>query len=68
MAEIIWAPSALKDIAAIAAYIAVDSVGAAKNMVELFFEKATILEHYLLIGKPVPEIKLKYLGEILVSR
>ncbi len=68
MAEIIWAPSSLKDMNAIAEYIAVDSAQAAKNMVELFFEKAKILERYPLIGKPVPEIKVKYLREILVSR
>ena len=68
MAQIIWAPSSLKDIAAIAEYIAADSVKAAKNMVELFFEKAKNLERYPLIGKSVPEIKEKYLKEILVNR
>ena len=68
MAEITWAPSSLKDIAAIAEYIANDSLQAAKNMVELFFEKSKILERYPLIGKPVPETKVKYLKEILVSR
>ena len=68
MAEIIWAPSSLKDIKSIAEYIANDSVQAAKNMVILFFDKAKILERYPLIGKQVPEIKVKYLREILVSR
>lgn len=68
MAEIIWAPSALKDIAAIADYISKDSVWAAENMVRLFFEKAKILERFPLIGKPVPETKVSYLKEILVSR
>ena len=37
MAEIIWAPSAVKDIAAIAEYIAADSLQAAKNIGKLFF-------------------------------
>jgi toxin ParE1/3/4 len=68
MAEITWAPYSLNDMAAIAEYIAVDSAQAAKNMVELFFDKATILERYPLIGKPVPEMRVKYLREILVSR
>ncbi len=68
MAEIIWAPSALKDIGAIANYIAKDSVWAAENMVRLFFEKAKILERFPFIGKPVPETKVNYLKEILVSR
>lgn len=68
MAEIIWAPSSLKDIASIAEYIANDSAQAAKNMVELFFEKSKILERYPLIGKPVPETKVKFLREILISR
>lgn len=68
MAEITWAPSSLKDIKSIAEFIANDSVQAASNMVALFFEKAKILERYPLIGKPVPEIKVKYLKEILVSR
>jgi addiction module RelE/StbE family toxin len=68
MAEITWAPSALKDIKSIAEYIERDSLQAACNMVELFFEKATILEKYPLLGKPVPELKVKYLREILVSR
>ena len=68
MAEIIWAPSALKDITAIAEYIAMDSVKAAKSMVELFFAKVKILERYPLIGKPVPEIKVKHLREILAGR
>ena len=68
MAEITWAPSSLKDIKSIAAYIANDSVQAAFNMVAFIFDKATILERYPLIGKPVPEIKVNYLREILVSR
>ena len=68
MAEIIWSPSSIKDIHAIAEYIANDSLQAAQNMVELFFEKAKILERYPQIGKPVPELKSKFLREILVSR
>ena len=39
MAEIVWSPSSIKDINAIAEYIAKDSLMAAKNMVELFFKR-----------------------------
>ncbi len=38
MAEIVWSPSSIKDINAISEYIAKDSLMAAKNMVDLFFE------------------------------
>lgn len=58
MAEIIWSPSSIKDINAIAEYIAKDSLMAAKNMVELFFEKAKVLEQFPHYGKPVPETKI----------
>ena len=68
MVKIIWAPSAIKDIDGIAEYIAKDSFTAAKNMVELFFEKAKILEKYPQYGKPVPETKNALVREILVSR
>ncbi len=68
MAEIIWAPSAIKDIAAIVAYISKDSPLAAENMADLLFEKAIILERYPFIGKPVPDFKEDYLREILVNR
>lgn len=68
MVKIIWAPSSLKDINAIAYFIALDSEKAAFNMVELFFEKAKILERYPLFGKPVRETKNPFLREILVGR
>lgn len=68
MAKIIWAPSSLKDINAIAYFIALESEKAACNMVELFFEKAKILERYPLYGKPARETKSPFLREIIVSR
>ena len=51
MAEIVWSPSSVKDINAIAEYIAKDSLMAAKNMVELFFQKAEILFRFPQYGK-----------------
>jgi toxin ParE1/3/4 len=68
MVKLIWSPSSLRDIEAIAMYIAADSEKAAKNMVELFFEKAKILERYPLFGKQVKETRSPFLREILVSR
>jgi len=40
MAELIWAPSALKAIDEIAKYISKDSHSAAKNLVQSFFEQS----------------------------
>ena len=68
MAQLIWAPSALKDIDTIATYIAKDSIQAADNIVELFFEKAEVLSKHPGFGKPVPEINDPAFREILVSR
>jgi toxin ParE1/3/4 len=68
MVKIIWAPASRRDIESIAKFIALDSEKAACNMVELFFEKAKILERYPLYGKPVRETKSPFLREILVSR
>ncbi|HEX7847049.1 MAG TPA: type II toxin-antitoxin system RelE/ParE family toxin [Chitinophagaceae bacterium] len=68
MAQLIWAPSALKDIDLIAKYISKDSVLAAENIVTLFFEKAEILTSHPGFGKPVPEINDLKFREILVSR
>ena len=68
MAQLIWAPSALKDIDTIATYIAKDSIQAAENIVELFFDKAEVLVKHPGLGKPVPEINDPVFREILVSR
>ena len=68
MAEIVWSHSSIKDINAIAEYIAKDSLMAAKNMVELFFQKAEILSRFPHYGKQVAETKNSFLREILVGR
>jgi toxin ParE1/3/4 len=68
MVKVVWAPAAIKDIDAIANYISKDSPQAAGNIVELFFEKIKLLEKFPLAGKPVPEIKMNSIREILVSR
>ena len=68
MAQLIWAPSALKDINTIATYIAKDSIQAAENIVELFFDKAEVLVKHPGFGKPIPEINYPVFRAILVSR
>jgi toxin ParE1/3/4 len=68
MAEIIWSPTSLDDIEAIAEYISKDSFQAACSQVDLIFEKAAVLTAHPTIGKPVPELKDTHYREILVSR
>lgn len=67
MAELIWAPTALKDIDEIAAYISNNSLAAAENMVLLFFERAEVLIQHPHFGKPVPELENKKIREIPIS-
>lgn len=45
MAQLIWAPSALKDIDLIAKYISKDSVLAAENIVHLFDKAEVLIKH-----------------------
>lgn len=68
MAELIWAPSALKDIDEIARYISNDSLQAAENMVQLFFDRTEVLQTHSQFGKPVPELESKRFRELPVSR
>ena len=67
MAELIWAPSALKAIDEIAKYISKDSHSAAKNLVQSFFEQSEVLTKHPHFGKPVPELQDKTYRELLVS-
>ena len=65
MASVIWSPRALKDIEEIAEYIAKESLQYAKAQVQTFFERAAILEKYPLIGRPVPELNISTIRQIL---
>jgi plasmid stabilization system protein ParE len=56
MAKIIWAPSALADIDAIAAFIARDSVHHASLFIDRIFEAADQLIQLPRIGRIIPEI------------
>ena len=68
MAKLTWAPSAITDIKSIAEFISRDSMKAAANQVERFFEKAAILEKHPSIGRPTPEIGNDKYREILCGR
>lgn len=56
MADVIWAPSALDDIAAIAEYIARDSPEVASLFVRRLMEATDRLQEFPLSGRIVPEI------------
>jgi len=68
MVQVTWAPSAVTDINNIAEYISKDSLQSAYAQVELFFEKAAVLEKYPLYGKKVPELEDENFREILTGR
>jgi len=65
MAEIIWSARAIQDINEIATYISKDSPRYAQEQVKSFFEKAEILTQHPLIGRMVPELKVKTIRQLL---
>jgi len=56
MAKVIWAPSALDDIASIAEYIAGDSAEVASLFVRRLIEATDRLQGFPLSGRIIPEI------------
>lgn len=56
MAQVIWAPSALDDIAAIAEYIARDSPDVASLFIHRLMEATDRLQEFPLSGRIIPEI------------
>lgn len=67
MAHVIWAPAALDDADAIAAFIARDSPGAASLLVERFIEAVDRLTEFPELGRVVPEVGDPALRELIVS-
>ena len=65
MAKIIWAPSALSDIEAIAAYIERDSVDEAALFVTRIIEMTDRLEKYPRSGRVIPEIGDEHCREVI---
>ncbi|HVU96215.1 MAG TPA: type II toxin-antitoxin system RelE/ParE family toxin [Puia sp.] len=65
MAEVEWAPRAIKDINEIAEFIAKDSVRYAEEQVRLFFRAASQLETHPYRGRIVPELSMPAIRQIL---
>jgi len=65
MGKVIWAPSALDDIDAIAEYIARDSVYRASLFVSRIIEAADHLQEFPMSGRVIPEIGEQSCREIL---
>ncbi len=65
MAKVIWAPSALADIAAIAGYIAEDSPETASLFVHRLVEATDRLEQFPLSGRVIPEINSPECREVI---
>lgn len=65
MAQVIWAPSALDDIATIAEYIARDSPDAASLFVRRLIEAADRLQEFPLSGRIIPEINEPVAREVI---
>ena len=67
MAQVTWAPAALKDIEAIAEYVARDSVDQAALMVARFLEAADRLAEFPESGRLIPEMSNPHCREIVVG-
>ena len=67
MAQVTWAPVALKDVEAIAEYVARDSVDQAALMVARFVEAADRLAEFPESGRLIPEMGNPHCREIIVG-
>jgi plasmid stabilization system protein ParE len=67
MGQVIWAPSAIADIEAIAEYIARDSVDSASLVVAKVIEATGRLERFPQSGRVIPEIGSPDCREIVVG-
>lgn len=65
MAEVIWSPSALDDIATIAEYIARDSPEVASLFVRRLMEATDRLQEFPLSGRMIPEINESDAREVI---
>jgi toxin ParE1/3/4 len=57
MAQVIWTDPALQDLDAIADYIALDNLPAAKRLVAKIFEAVSRLERFPQMGSKPPELR-----------
>ena len=65
MAEVIWAPSALRDVEDIAKFISRDSPEQAALFIERLIEKTDPLTKYPFSGRIIPEIGRENTREII---
>ncbi len=67
MAEIVWTEPALADLNAIAEYIALQNLTAAKELVQKVFAKVERLEAFPESGRVPPELEQLNYREVVVS-
>jgi len=67
MAEIIWTSPALSDLNAIAEYIALSNLAAAKNLTQQVFDKITRLENHPKSGKVPLELNNLNYRQVVVN-
>lgn len=67
MAEIVWTEPALADLNAIAEYIALQNLTAAKELVQKVFAKVERLEAFPESGRVPPELEHLNYREVVVS-
>ncbi len=67
MARIIWTEPALQDLSAIAEYIALDKVSAARKLVERVFQRVQKLTKFPASGRRLPELKRSQYREVVVG-
>lgn len=65
MGKVVWSPSSLDDIDAIAEYIARDSIDRAALFVTRIFEITDRLQEFPLVGRVIPEIGDESCREII---
>ncbi len=65
MAQLIWAPQALNDVAAIGEFIASDAPRTAQKFVQRIFDSVERLERFPFSGGIVPELGNENFREIL---
>lgn len=65
MARVKWSDQALKDVEDISKYIEKVSLQYTKEQARTIYEKAKQLENYPLSGRPVPELKIHTIRQVL---
>lgn len=66
MAEVIWTESALQELEAIAEYVALDNLAAARRLVAEVLDKTDRLEHFPQSGRLPPEFSGVLYREVVV--